>query len=97
PSPGGKSDEIDFRNLNLNTSMVVDINGFLGNGLNEIADTDANFVNLSTTVIAHELGHTLGLRHEDAFGLIGFGISNPPGAGQYTPSYPGAIGAFTTD
>ena len=30
PSPGGFSSEIDFRNLNLNTTMFVDVNGFLG-------------------------------------------------------------------
>ena len=96
-SPGGQSNEIDFRNLNLNTSMVVDVNGVLGNGIGQVPDTDSNWINLTTTITAHELGHTLGLRHEDAFGPIGFGISNPPGDSSYYPAYPGLTGAFTTD
>jgi mucin-19 len=96
-SPGGESDEIDFRNLNQNTAMQVDVNGFLGNGLGQVADTDTDFINLSTLVTAHELAHTLGLRHEDAYGPLGFGISSPPGANAYYPAYPGLVGAFTTD
>ncbi len=72
--------------------MQVDVNGFLG----QVGDTDANFVNLSTTITAHELGHTLGLRHEDALGPIDFGISNPPGIATYYPTYNGLVGAFTT-
>ncbi len=96
PSPGGKSNEIDFRNLNLNTSMVVDVNGFLGTGLYQQPDTDANFIGMSITVTAHELGHTLGLRHEDSYDPIGFGISNPPGAGAYYPAYTGPVAAFNT-
>ncbi len=80
--------------------MQVDVNGFLGgaaNGaVNLVPDTDVNFVNLSTTITAHELGHTLGLRHEDALGPIGFGISNPPGITTYYPTFDGLVGAFTT-
>jgi hypothetical protein len=97
PFSGGESDEIDFRNLNQNTAMQVDVNGVLGVGLGQVTDSDANWINLSATITAHELGHTLGLRHEDAFGPLGFGISNPPGPGAYIPVYPGLVGAFTTD
>src|SRR5262249_23031507 len=43
-----------------------------------------------------ELAHTLGLRHEDALGPLGFGISNPPGSNLYYPAYPGPVQAFTT-
>ena len=32
----------------------------------------------------------------DAFDPIGFGISNPPGAGVYYPAFPGQVGAFAT-
>ena len=96
PQPGGKSSEIDFRNLNLNTVVQVDVNDFLGNGLNQVPDTNIDFQNLSITISAHELGHTLGLRHEDAFGPIGFGISNPPGLDSYYPADIGLVGAFDT-
>ena len=72
--------------------MQVDVNGFLA----QVGDTDANFVNLSTTITAHELGHTLGLRHEDAIGPIGLGVSNPPALTSYFPTYDGLVGAFTT-
>jgi hypothetical protein len=97
PFSGGQSNEIDYRNLNQNTSMEVDVNGVLGVGLGQVTDTDANWINLTATVTAHELGHTLGLRHEDAFGPLSFGISNPPGPNAYIPAYTGLVGAFTTD
>jgi hypothetical protein len=96
PSPGGLSSEIDFRNLNRITTVQVDVNGFLGFGPNQVPDSDAAFVNLSVEVTAHELEHTLGARHPDAFGPVGFGISNPPGPAGYFPAYPGLVGAFTT-
>ena len=43
--------------------------------------------------MAHEVGHTLGMRHADAFGPIGFGISNPPGLDSYYPNSAGAVGS----
>src|SRR5262249_52354893 len=37
-----------------------------------------------------------GVRHEDAFGPIGYGLHDPPGRGAYKPTYPGPVGAFET-
>ncbi|MFO0910363.1 MAG: MBG domain-containing protein [Isosphaeraceae bacterium] len=103
PSAGGFSNEVDFGNLNQKTTMQFDVNGFLGSAPGSIADTSAdsfngqsNFVNISVTIAAHELGHTLGLQHFAALGPIGFGIANPPGSTGYLPAYTGLTGAFTT-
>jgi len=81
--PGlGIAESIDFRNLNRSDNATVNVNG--------AASTSAEFVLLTTTVVSHELGHLLGLRHGDSFGPIGFGID--PGtvtANSYRPSFRG--------
>ena len=56
--------------------------------------TSENYIKLSSKVAAHELGHLLGLRHQDSFGPIGYGIHNPPGGGAYNPTYTGPAGGF---
>jgi Ca2+-binding RTX toxin-like protein len=93
--PGGQSDDVDFGNRNLGGTASVQMNGLLG-GLGQPASTSANFVAGSATIATHELGHLLGLRHADAFGPIGFGIHNPPGAAAYEPDYPGPVAAIET-
>ncbi|MDA0283477.1 MAG: trypsin-like serine protease [Planctomycetota bacterium] len=72
PPPGGLADEVDFRNLNPGLNASVDINGFLGMP-GEPPATSQNFTELTAKVIAHELGHLMGLRHGDAIDNQYFG------------------------
>jgi hypothetical protein len=96
--PGGYSSEIDWRNLNPSDTAVVDVNGLLGGAGQPPATTgpNGNFVALSADIAAHELGHTVGLRHQDAFGPVDFGVHNPPGVTAFRPAYPGAAAAWET-
>ncbi len=91
---GGESDEIDFRNLNLSTMAILNVNGkpFPMGGTSE------EVVALSSTIAAHEIGHFVGLRHGDSFGPIGSGIHAPkPGPMPYSPDYPGPAMASETN
>ena len=92
----GTIQEIDFRNLNLGVDATVDVNGLLG-GVGEPPATSANFIELTANFAARELGQLMGLRHGDAYGPIGSGISVQPGSVGYTPAYPGPIGASETN
>ncbi|HJT76970.1 MAG TPA: pre-peptidase C-terminal domain-containing protein, partial [Gemmataceae bacterium] len=101
---GGKSDDLDFRNLNLAGDATVNAVPLLG-GPGQPAATSANFVLLSTEIAAHELGHLSGLRHADSFGpilqadssgLLGGGIFAGVDPRAYAPAYPGPFDAFTT-
>jgi hypothetical protein len=94
-APGGLSSEIDFRNLNLSDTSAVDITGFMG-GAGEPPATRADIIAMSATIASHEVEHTMGMRHQDAFGPIGFGIWNPPGPAAFRPQYPGAAAAWET-
>jgi Ca2+-binding RTX toxin-like protein len=98
PPTGGLADEIDFRNLNQGGNATVDLNGFLGVPFNPFSPpaTNANLVNLTAGYIAHEVAHLLGLRHSDAWGPIGSGIS-PGTPNAFDPTFTGPIAATETN
>lgn len=89
---GGLADAVDFRNLDQTDNAIINVNDLLG-GFGNPAATSANFVSMTSTIGAHELGHLVGLRHLDSMGPIGLGISPTPGTGVFSPAYPGPTGA----
>jgi hypothetical protein len=88
--PGGVAQQIDFRNLDPNDDALVNVSG-LG-----ISGT-ANIVNATAVLVAHELGHLLGLRHADSFGALGDGVSPLVSPASFLPSYPGPQAAIETN
>ena len=62
----------------------------------EPAATSADFVALSATIAAHELGHLSGLEHGDSYGPIGSGIYVGVNPDLYRPPYPGPTDADET-
>ena len=72
----GAVDELDWRNSRANSQAYVNVNGFLGRRGQPAASSE-NYIGLSANIAIHEIGHTLGLRHTDAFGPIGSGIFAP--------------------
>ena len=107
---GGISSEIDWRDLDISgtTTLTADglevipadsggvnVNNFLG-GPGEPAATSADFIGLSATIAAHELGHLSGLQHADSFGPIGSGIYAGVNPDLYNPPYPGPTDADET-
>jgi Ca2+-binding RTX toxin-like protein len=92
---GGYAYDLDFRNLDLGGEASVQAKGILGFP-NQPADTTQNWVSLSAKIAAHELGHLVGLLHQDSFGPIGYGPHAPPGGAGYNPNYPGAAAGFET-
>ena len=102
---GGISTEIDWRDLDISGTTTltdnhlevipadsggVNVNNFLG-GPGDPAATSADFIGLSATIAAHELGHLSGLEHTDAYGPIGSGIYSGVNPGLYKPPYPGPV------
>ena len=62
----------------------------------EPAATSADFVALSATIAAHELGHLSGLEHGDSYGPIGSGIYDAVDPSLYRPPYPGPTAGLET-
>ena len=107
---GGISTSIDWRDLDIGGSATltssglqitpadqasVNVNNLLG-GAGEPAATSTDFIALSATIAAHELGHLSGLEHGDAYGPIGSGIYSGVDPKLYLPAYTGLIDANET-
>ncbi len=107
---GGIATGIDWRDLDVagTTTLTasglqvtpadtasVNVNNLLG-GPGEPAATSADFIALSATIAAHELGHLSGLEHGDSYGPIGSGIYVGVNPSLYRPSYLGPSDADET-
>ncbi len=107
---GGLATGIDWRDLDIAGSTTlteaglqitpadqasVNVNDLLGSP-GEPAATSADFVALSSTIAAHELGHLSGLEHGDSFGPIGSGIYSGVNPVLYVPEYAGPVDADET-
>jgi Ca2+-binding RTX toxin-like protein len=107
---GGSATSIDWRDLDLSGSTTltdsglevipqdeasVNVANLLGQA-GEPAATSADFIALSVTIAAHELGHLSGLEHGDAYGPIGSGIYVGVNPHLYRPPYAGPVAADET-
>jgi Ca2+-binding RTX toxin-like protein len=90
---GGRASELDWRNADRGGAAEVDTNFLLAA---PAADTPANHVALTATIIAHEVGHLSGLRHHDAFGPIGAGVFAGAPIDRVLPPYAGPRDAEET-
>jgi Ca2+-binding RTX toxin-like protein len=89
PVVGGSADQLDPNNLNLGGTAEVNVTPFLGNESQGLAPpTSDNIIGLTTTIAAHELGHLVGLQHQDANGPIGAGIAGGINPSSFYPAYP---------
>ncbi len=73
----------------------VNVANLLGQA-GEPAATSADFIALSVTIAAHELGHLSGLEHGDSYGPIGSGIYVGVNPDLYRPAYLGPTDADET-
>ncbi len=93
--PAGYSDGVDFRNVTHDDEAKINTIGeFKAIGKMAGDWTDDNVALATANLIAHESGHLMGVRHQDAFGPIGTGIGTF--ASDFFPSYPGPVGAPET-
>ena len=107
---GGIATGIDWRDMDIagSTSLTeaglqvtapdqagVNVNDLLGSP-GEPAATSADFVGLSATIAAHELGHLSGLEHGDSFGPIGSGIYSGVNPDLYVPAFTGPVDGTET-
>ena len=97
-APGGgpigvAQDGIDFRNLSLSDTVILDVNLLIGTNA-----PSQQYIDSSANIGGHELGHSLGLRHRDSFGPIGQGLAPETfGVGlNVSPPYTGPINATET-
>ncbi len=98
----GDAGEVDFRNLNRRIVSQVNINSLkdvvreiLGGNPNA-AQFSAGIVALSANIASHELAHTAGVRHGDAFGPIGTGLFSNADLSRIFPAYAGLLNAVET-
>ncbi len=107
---GGDSTSIDWRDLDISGSTTLTASGLqvtppdaasvnvanLLGAAGEPAANSADFVALSVTIVAHELGHLSGLEHGDSYGPIGSGIYAGVSPSLYGPAYTGPTAADET-
>ncbi len=102
----GDAGQVDFRNISRRLVSEVNINSLLPTvrGLlvekigpaYTVQDFSNMVVTLTSTIAAHELAHTAGLRHGDSLGPIGTGVFAGTDTSRVYPPYSGAIGATET-
>ncbi len=102
----GDAGEVDFRNTQRRLISEVNINPLLPTIRSMLDDqTHGNYtqtefsemvVALTSTIAAHELAHTAGLRHGDAFGPIGTGLFEDTDDSQIYPEDNRPRGAVET-
>ena len=102
----GDAGEVDFRNIQRGIVSEVNVNSLLPTVRTLLTaqvgatytsqDLSNMIVALTTTIAAHELAHTAGLRHGDAFGPIGTGYSVGVDLSQLYPAYTGNRNAIET-
>ncbi len=107
---GGSATGIDWRDLDISAittlaaggleiipgdTASVNVNSLLGQA-GEPDATSADYVALSATIAAHELGHLSGLEHGDSYGPIGSGIYVGVNPDLYEPTFTGLVDASET-